>query len=143
MLEQSLTIDLGNKLCVLEKINSTHTDDATIVYVPDEKVLFLGDCAYGTTTDSLFHYKQSLLEPMIKDIQKYDADHYLLGHESICDLPEMDLYWDELIAASKATTSVSLEEAMKCFEEQNSKEPNSNEQFFIKAFVNDRIIQSK
>ncbi|CDO02985.1 Metallo-beta-lactamase superfamily protein [Oceanobacillus picturae] len=140
--ENTLTIDLGNKLCILERIKSTHTDDATIIYIPDEKVVFLGDCAYGTTTNSLFHYKQSLLSPMIKDIQKYDAEMFLLGHESICDLNEMNVYWEELTAANQAVNSTSLEQAMKSFKEENNREPNDNERFFIKAFVNDRNIQS-
>ncbi|WP_227395960.1 MBL fold metallo-hydrolase [Jeotgalibacillus aurantiacus] len=141
--ETSLTIDLGNKLCVIEKVRSTHTDDSTIVYVPDDKVLFLGDCAYGTTTNSLFHYKQSQLLPMINDIQKYDAEFFLLGHESLCDQAEMKQYWDELTAASKATSSASLEEAVQSFEKENSRPPNANETFFIEAFVNDWVIRSR
>ena len=140
--EETLTIDLGNKVCVLEKINSTHSDDATIIYIPDEKVVFLGDSAYGTTTNSLFHYKQSLLMPMIKDIQKYDAEAFLLGHESICDLDEMTIYWRELIAASEVVKSPSLENAIESFKIEHKREPNDNELFFIKAFVNDHIIQS-
>jgi glyoxylase-like metal-dependent hydrolase (beta-lactamase superfamily II) len=141
--ENTLTIDLGNKVCILEKIKSTHTDDSTIIYIPDEKVIFLGDCAYGTTTNSLFHYKQSLLLPMIKDIQKYDAEMFLLGHESICDSNEMNLYWEELTSASRVVKSSSLENAIEFFKVENNRDPNDNELFFIKAFVNDQIIQSQ
>lgn len=140
--EKSLTIDLGNKICLVERIKSTHTDDSTIVYVPDEKVLFLGDCAYGKTTNSLFHFKQSLLPPMIKDIQKYDAEMFLLGHESICDLDEMNLYWQELTTASQAVKSNSLLEAKENFTAENKRDPNDNELFFIQAFVNDQKINS-
>ena len=140
--EETLTIDLGNKVCVIEKIHSTHTNDATIVYIPDEKVIFLGDCPYGTTTNSLFHYKQSLLLPMINDIQKYDAEAFLLGHESICDLNEMNIFWKELTAASQAVQSSSLENAVESFKIENKRDPNDNELFFIKAFVNDHIVQS-
>lgn len=141
--ENALTIDLGNKVCKLERIKSTHTDDSTIIYIPDEKVLFLGDCAYGTTTNALFHYKQSLLLPMMKDIQKYDAEMFLLGHESICDLNEMNIYWEELTSASQAVKSTSLEDAIESFKVENKRDPNDNELFFIKAFVNDYIIQSQ
>lgn len=140
--EKSLTIDLGNKVCLLEKVKSTHTDDSTIVYIPDEKVIFLGDCAYGKTTNSLFHFKQSLLLPMIKDIQKYDAVMSLLGHESICDSDEMNLYWQELTTASQAVKSTSVEDAKEKFAAENKREPNDNELFFIQAFVNDQIINS-
>ncbi len=141
--ENTLTIDLGNKVCILKKIKSTHTDDSTIIYIPDEKVSFLGDCAYGTTTNSLFHYKQSLLLPMIKDIQKYDAEMFLLGHESTCDSNEMNIYWEELTSASRVVKSSSLENAIEFFKVENNRDPNVNELFFIKAFVNDHIIQSQ
>ncbi|MBG9453830.1 hydrolase glyoxylase [Lysinibacillus sphaericus] len=140
--ENTLTIDLGNKVCIIERIKSTHTDDSTIIYIPDEKVIFLGDAAYGTTANSLFHFKQSLLLPMINDIQKYDAKMFLLGHESICDSDEMNLYWEELITASRAVQSTSLEDAIECFKVDNNRDPNDNELFFIQAFVNDRIVQS-
>lgn len=140
--EKTLTLDLGNKLCVLEKINSTHSNDATIIYVPDEKVIFLGDCVYGTTKDSLFHYKQSLLIPMIEDVQKYHAESFLLGHESICDLEQMMTFWKDLRAASKAVNSSSLDKALESFKLENNRTPNDDELFFIKAFVNDYIIQS-
>lgn len=140
--EDTLSIDLGNKVCLLESIHSTHTDDATIVSIPDEKVVFLGDCAYGTTTDSLFHYKQARLAQMIQDIQKYDAEWFLLGHESICDLNEMNVYWEELTTASNAVNSTSLENALESFRIQNKRDPNDNEVFFIKAFVNDHVIRS-
>ena len=141
--EDSLTIDLGNKLCIIERIKATHTDDSTVVYIPDEKVIFLGDCPYGKTTNSLHHYRQSLLLPMIDDIQKYDAEGFLLGHESICDLNEMNIFWEELTAASQAVTSGSIENAVACFKLENKRDPNDNELFFIKAFVNDHIIQSQ
>ena len=140
--EKTLTLDLGNKIIELEKINSTHSDDATIIYIPDEKVLFLGDCVYGTTKNSLFHYKQSLLIPMIEDVQKYNAEAFLLGHESICDLEEITTFWRDLRAASKAVNSSSLEGALESFNLENNRTPNDDELFFIKAFVNDYIIQS-
>ena len=140
--EKTLTLDLGNKIIILEKINSTHSDDATIIYVPDEKVIFLGDSVYGTSKNSLFHYKQSLLIPMIEDIEKYNAKEFLLGHESICNLEEMTTFWRDLKAASKAVNSPSLEDALESFKLENNRTPNNDELFFIKAFVNDYIIQS-
>lgn len=139
--EESLTLDLGNKTCVIERIRSTHTEDSTIVYIPDEKVIFLGDSVYGTTQNSLFHFKKSKLIPMIEDVQKYDASYFLLGHESICDIEEMDLYWKELKLASHATNSTSLEDALETFQKDNNRQPGENELFFIKAFVNDQILK--
>ncbi|EPY11176.1 MBL fold metallo-hydrolase [Paenibacillus alvei] len=139
----SLVLDLGNKICVIERIRSTHTDDSTVVYVPDEKAIFLGDSIYSTTKNSLFHYKKSHLEPMIEDIQKFDASHFIVGHESICDIEEMDSFWKQLRSASKATNSTSLEESLESFEKENKRKPIGDELFFIKAFVNDQILHSE
>ncbi|MGP4072870.1 MBL fold metallo-hydrolase [Piscibacillus sp. B03] len=141
--EKSLTVDVGNKICQIERVRSTHTDDSTVVFVPDEKVLFLGDSAYGRTRKSLFHYDQDMLLPMIEDIKKYDADYFLLGHESICDLKEMNTYWDELSLANQATQSESIESALEQFKTNHYREPNENELFFIKAFVNDHMLKSQ
>lgn len=141
--EESLTVDLGNKVCILERIRSTHTDDSTIVYVPDDKIIFLGDSVYGTNTDAIFHYKASQLRPMIEDIQKYDANHFLLGHESICDLDEMNVFWDQLTSCNRAVNSTSLDHAIECFEQNNLRSPQGDELFFLKAFVNHQILISK
>lgn len=139
--EQYLEIDLGNKVCMLDQIRSTHTDDSTIVYIPDEKTIFLGDSPYSTTTRSLFHYKQDLLLPMIQDIERYDAEHFLLGHESICDSEEMKIFFEQLIACSKSVKTASLEEAISLFEREQRRVPVGDELFFLKAMVNDRILQ--
>ncbi|MCK6074621.1 MBL fold metallo-hydrolase [Paenibacillus silvae] len=138
--EGTLQLDLGNKVCMLEQIRSTHTNDSTIVYVPEEKTLFLGDSPYSTTTSSLFHYKQQLLLHMIEDIQRYDAVHFLLGHESVCDGEEMDVFFGQLKACNQAVSSTSLDEAMKSFEREQGRAPVGDELFFLKALVNDRIL---
>ncbi|KMK75600.1 MBL fold metallo-hydrolase [Alkalihalobacillus pseudalcaliphilus] len=139
--DETLKIDLGHKICQIDTVSSTHTNDSTIVYLEDDELIFLGDCAYGKTRNSLFHYEQQMLNPMIEDIQKYQAKYFLLGHESICDLAEMDLYWKELQIANKAVKSTSLEEAMIHFEKEFKRKANENETFFIQAFVNDQILK--
>ena len=68
---------------------------------------------------------------MIEDIQKYDADYFLLGHESICDLDEMDTFWEGLKAASQAA-STSLHEAVACFKAEIKREPNEKNSFSLK-----------
>ena len=63
---------------------------------------------------------------MIKDIQKYDAEMFLLGHESICDSNEMNIYWEELTTASNVVKSTSLENAIVSFKTENERDPNDN-----------------
>ena len=78
---------------------------------------------------------------MINDIH-YDAEMFLLGYESICDANEMNIYWNELTKANLAVKSTLFEKAIECFKVENNIEPNENELFLLKAFVNDQIIQT-
>ncbi|GAK00175.1 hypothetical protein [Geomicrobium sp. JCM 19055] len=77
---------------------------------------------------------------MIESITKYEATYSLLGHESICDRDEMNVYWNELTSTSRVVDSTSMEEALDSFKKEYRREPNSNEAFFLQAFVNDRKI---
>lgn len=54
----------------------------------------------------------------------------------------MHIFWEELTTASQVVKSTSLENAIESFQSENKRDPNGNELFFIKAFVNDHIIQS-
>ena len=42
-----MILDAGNCLVRVIQTEAPHTDDSTLVYLPEEKVLFLGDAAYG------------------------------------------------------------------------------------------------
>ena len=39
----SYTVELGNKEVQLIHVEASHCDDAVVVYIPDEKIVFLGD----------------------------------------------------------------------------------------------------
>jgi len=81
--------------------------------------------------------------PLISSIEKFNAELYLLGHESLCDKNEMKLYWEELTTTCSVVKSKSLQDAIKCFKVETNREPNDNELFFMQAFVNDQIIRSQ
>ena len=44
--EHRHTVDLGGITAVIEHVGGDHAPDSCVVYVPDERVLFLGDCLY-------------------------------------------------------------------------------------------------
>ncbi|MEC5425852.1 MBL fold metallo-hydrolase [Virgibacillus sp. C22-A2] len=141
--DNQLTLDLGDMLCTIDEMDSTHTEDATVVYNPKEKVVFFGDATYGKTTESLFHYSHNKIDSMIQNAKKYQVNWSVLGHESVCDRDEMDLYWSELTSSSRAVHTSSLKGSIDTFRLNEGREPTDNEMFFIKAFINDIIIELK
>ena len=65
---------------MLRHINAPHTPDSTIIYIPEEKILFLGDASLGAfekggSMDS--EAKRNLIET----VSAIDCQYVLLGHE--------------------------------------------------------------
>ena len=73
-----ITLDAGGCPIRVFQAESPHTDDATLIFVPDEKVLILGDSAGGTfpewTVDPL------LAEKLARTVREVDPAICLPGH---------------------------------------------------------------
>lgn len=130
-----IVLDLGGISCYLRQIVSPHTDDSTIIYVPEEKILFLGDSNYGYTSQGYNYYNKELMELNIKEIEQYDAEFYLCSHESICTKEEMKNYWKQLRMGAQITdTCNNLDDAILEFKKLYNREPDNEDMFFIKSF---------
>jgi glyoxylase-like metal-dependent hydrolase (beta-lactamase superfamily II) len=130
-----LKIDLGGLTCILRKIVSPHTDDSTIVYVPEEKMLFLGDCCYGYTSHGFNYYDKNLTLQMIDTIEQYDVEYYLCSHETICTREEMESYFKQLRMGAAITESCNnFDEAIIKYKKNYGAEPSDEDLFFIKSF---------
>jgi glyoxylase-like metal-dependent hydrolase (beta-lactamase superfamily II) len=73
--EQSIVVHLGGMSCCLEKIGGDHAADSTVVFVPEQRVAFIGDCLYlnggdGVSRDALFG-----------KLLGFGADLYIDSHE--------------------------------------------------------------
>ncbi len=75
-----MEIDAGNCPVRLTQTKSPHTDDAALVYIPGEKVLFLGDADCGPFPDGA--KDPSLCEELIETVSALDADICLEGHRT-------------------------------------------------------------
>ena len=74
-----MTLDAGNCLIRVFQAESPHTDDTTLVEVPDEGVLILGDSTGGTFPD----WKKDLVLAgrLAETIRKVNPEICLPGHE--------------------------------------------------------------
>ncbi len=81
----SMTIDAGNVHISLSETVSPHTDDSVLVYVQEEKALFLGDSLCGV-------YPTWEIDPVkmrqyIDTLERIDFDKCFSGHWG-CDEPD-------------------------------------------------------
>lgn len=75
-----MEIDLGNVQVMLLHTESPHTNDSTLVWVPSEKTLFLGDAMLGDFNHGMYvdPGKMRKLREVLKTI---DYRYILSGHE--------------------------------------------------------------
>ena len=84
--EDELRLEAGNCPVRLFRSDSPHTDDCTLVHVPGEKVLILGDATGGTFPS--WEKDPALCRRLAETIRSVDADIFLDGHWTPVDRAE-------------------------------------------------------
>lgn len=129
-----LEINLGGVTCLIKEIINPHREDGTIVYVPDEKTLFLGDAAYGCTKDGRNYYDSQRLISMMKEVNAYEADYYLCSHESICTREEIIWYFNQLKMGLEMNKECKTsEDVIRKFKDYYNREPSNDDLFFLQS----------
>ena len=77
----SLKINLGGIYCELTEIQAPHSEDSVLVYVPQEKTVFVGDADCEDYYDNNGRYDKDKLESFISLIKERDFNTYVLGHD--------------------------------------------------------------
>ncbi|CQR46617.1 Hydroxyacylglutathione hydrolase [Paraliobacillus sp. PM-2] len=78
--EHQLEIDLGGVTCVIKHVGGDHSKDSVVVYIKEEKVLFLGDSIYPDIFSSKKNYTSKHAFNLIKELETFDAETYILSH---------------------------------------------------------------
>ncbi len=93
---KSMMIDLGGITCDIRVIDNCHVDGSVTIYIPEEKVLFLGDCIYGKRYNGIYGYHKETYERLKETISSYDAEYYIISHEEVQDKKMMKELWVEI-----------------------------------------------
>ena len=74
----SRQINLGNLNVEIFEAPSPHTQDTTLVYIPSDRVLFLGDATLGEFPSWKMDRKK--VKGLIQVIEKLEINHCIIGH---------------------------------------------------------------
>ena len=81
-ISEQVNVHLGDITCQLIHVGGDHAHDSTVAFVPEDRLIFLGDCIY----DDLHHGPRRVttkkLLPLYERLLAYDADYYLPSHHS-------------------------------------------------------------
>jgi glyoxylase-like metal-dependent hydrolase (beta-lactamase superfamily II) len=137
--DSKLEIDLGGISCIIEHVSGDHAEDSCIVYIPSEKVMFLGDCISPDSHKGPHSYSHKIIE-MINKIMKYDVDTYIAAHDEPLDKEEVHQYFKELTEIEKLTRDiVDTQGAIEAFKREYSRNPSDDELDTILWFVNGNL----
>lgn len=90
-----LKIDLGGITCELMRLESSHADDCVVVYVPEEKIIFIGDIISEDFHHGESKYYREKLESLINDFKAIDFNTALFGHMEPFSKQELLTWLDE------------------------------------------------
>ena len=82
-----IIIDAGNCPIRAFQAESPHTDDSTLIFLPDEKVLFIGDSTGGTFPT--WEMDRTLSQKLADTLSDTDADICIEGHDEPCPKQEI------------------------------------------------------
>ncbi|MEH7122566.1 MBL fold metallo-hydrolase [Bacillus sp. JJ1503] len=129
-------MDLGGVTCVVEHVGGVHAQDSSIIYIPNEKVMFLGDCIYQDFYSGEWSYDLNELTILLEKIKKYDVDTYVTGHQDPKTNEEMWSFLDDLVHIGEIVSEeTSLDNAVTKFNEVRGTKPNEEQLEFIQNFV--------
>ncbi len=112
--DSQVEIDLGGLTCQLIHVGGDHAHDSTIIYVPEEKVVFLSDCLYPSIYIEPRYYS-SKINDLYSRILSLEATHYIWGHNpDIMTRAEMELEAEQLSIISNLvrTTAVATPQSL-------------------------------
>ena len=76
----TVVLDLGGTTAVLQHVGGDHAADSSVVYMPDDGVVFLGDCLSPAIYGGPRRYTAAALLALFARVLAFDAAWYLAGH---------------------------------------------------------------
>lgn len=138
--KENLEIDLGAIHCTIDNIGGCHSEDSTVIFIPEEKTLFLGDCICEDIYSGEWSYSRDKLLPMINKIKKYDASYYLTSHHHPESKEEFFDYLNDLIRIGNFVgNECSKNEVIERYTQFYGKAPNEDEICNIYSFIHGNL----
>lgn len=80
-IENRAEINLGDVTCIVQQVGGDHAADSVIVYIKEEKILFLGDCIYPRMYAEKVHYTISETLRLLDVLETFDAETFIPSHQ--------------------------------------------------------------
>ncbi|GAA0292906.1 hypothetical protein GGQ92_002810 [Gracilibacillus halotolerans] len=69
LFDKRLHLNLEGVTCIIEQVDSNHSIDSNIIYIPEEKALFLGDCLNANMYAKKWHYTNEKMSNLLEKLK--------------------------------------------------------------------------
>lgn len=137
-IEKRAEIDLGGVSCIVQHVGGDHAADSVIVYIKEEKILFLADCIYAKMYAPKVHYTVQETLRLLDVLESFAAETYILSHQGPISKEEFNKEVAMLRTIAKLTDLCEGNEQKitKEYEHQVNRELTEDEIETITYFVN-------
>ncbi|MEH7239168.1 MBL fold metallo-hydrolase [Bacillus sp. JJ1562] len=137
-IEKRVEIDLGGVTCIVQHVGGDHAADSVIVYIKEEKILFLGDCIYPDIFSAKDNYTIKTTLALLDELETFDADTYIPSHQRPISKEEFNQEVAKLRAVAKYTDICGGNEQkiIEEYEKYVKRELTEDERETINNFVN-------
>ncbi|MFB5249364.1 MBL fold metallo-hydrolase [Bacillus cereus] len=136
--QKQLELDLGDVTCVLEHVGGDHSHDSVVIYIKEEKILFLGDCIYADIFSTKRNYTTKRTFKLIQELEKFDAETYILSHGTAINRDEFsqEIHLLKTVGTYTETHKGDEEKIKAAYKQELDRELNEDELETIEYFVN-------
>lgn len=136
--EGPATIDLGGVTVRLVPVGGDHASDSTVVFIPEDKILFTGDCLYPDLHHGPDRYTTARLFPLIDTILSFDAEIFFGSHQdkpiSRADMVR-DLALHKTIGRAAESTGFNRQAALSILEDEIARWGREDIEEIVAAFI--------
>ncbi|MEP7292385.1 MAG: hypothetical protein ABI835_11410, partial [Chloroflexota bacterium] len=123
--------------CQIQYVGGDHAADSCVIYVAEDRLLFLGDCLY-TWFIPTSHYTVKRLFPVLDALLAFDAEHFIQGHTAaVTTRAEFEEMTGKMRLAGALVQQFGTNEAAIFAEvaAQTGKVPDEDDEYFVLALI--------
>ncbi|UTT42871.1 MBL fold metallo-hydrolase [Exiguobacterium aurantiacum] len=136
--DDTLTLDLGGVHVILKHVGGDHAADAVVAYMPEEKVLFLGDALYANLYAPTWRMTPGQTLRLLDVLDQFNAEAYVWSHGQVVTRPEYEKDRDILRSLARITVDFPGNNKLITaqYERLTGRPVDKEEQELISFFVN-------
>ena len=134
--DSRINVRLEDLLIELHHVGGPHSEDSTVAYVPEDKVLFLGDCYREDIYTGGGSIRLGELKLLLKRLEAFDAEWFIPSHEDPVHKEDFMKKMDEIVEIGEVVGNADeLTEGKDKLAEARKRDLTEDEVYYVKRFV--------